>query len=181
MNYAGLPRQATHASGHVLDLPFTNIPAVEALVARELMAGSDHLSLRLRLQDRGTEPKPYLSRRWLIPEDKLPRLGNLVRLGTARLPDIETAKEEGIHQHCCQTCPRSGPCERELYPQLGTMIGTTYWNYRSGPQTRPALGQHEQAFHVRSHSPQILSPSVLSRPGTGTCSYLPCRLLYIIL
>ena len=86
MGFIGTLGEATHRAGHVLDLPFSNIPAATSKVDKSLIFGSDHLPLLVTIPSRGTEPPPETARRWNVPDTDLERFYNLTRMASHSLP-----------------------------------------------------------------------------------------------
>lgn len=91
--FIGQLGKPTHRDGHVIDLPFSNIPFAESDIAEDLGSGSDHLPLRIVLPGRGREPREERIRGWRVTPRDQDRLKDLAMLGARNLPQQEQSPE----------------------------------------------------------------------------------------
>ncbi|KAJ2900039.1 RNA-directed DNA polymerase from transposon X-element [Zalerion maritima] len=82
--YVGEAGVQTHASGHVLDLTFSNIPFATAEIADVLHPGTDHEGILIIIPSRG--PLSCEQHRLSVPDDKLEAFAGLVAMGAASAP-----------------------------------------------------------------------------------------------
>lgn len=98
MEFTGIYGEATHNSGNVIDMVFSNIPLVESSVIQDLEVGSDHRALLTIIPGRGTEPLE--KHRYRIAQRNLPCFAGLVRNGVATLPNVNVVRTEEQLEHC---------------------------------------------------------------------------------
>jgi ribonuclease HI len=87
MDFIGAPGVATHNTGHVLDLTFSNIPFAVTHIREDLYSGSDHETQVTVLPSRGQVPLDQFHYR--IPDEELGTFVALVRSGVALLPALD--------------------------------------------------------------------------------------------
>ncbi|KAI3326564.1 hypothetical protein HD806DRAFT_410813 [Xylariaceae sp. AK1471] len=87
MCFIGEPGKATHKDGHVIDLPFSNIPFAESRIDEDCMTGWDHYPQRIYLPDRG-QSSAMEQNGWRVNEDALERLAEIVAAKVHTLPEL---------------------------------------------------------------------------------------------
>ncbi|KAI0388333.1 Endonuclease/exonuclease/phosphatase, partial [Xylariaceae sp. FL0594] len=88
------PDVPTHDEGNVLDLAFSDVPMAEAMTNEALQSTSDHETLRIVVpitKDLTHRPK---SKKWIVPEDRLPELADIVKHRIHELPSLGSSTEE---------------------------------------------------------------------------------------
>ena len=85
--FTGIPGQATHRDGHVIDLVFSDIPFTETSVAGDLRTGSDHETLLTTIPGRGFSAPERV--RYRVPLDCIPEFYGLVKAGAQSLPSAD--------------------------------------------------------------------------------------------
>lgn len=97
MSFIGEPGVPTHVSGHVIDLPFSNIPFLEARRDTATISGSDHYPIRIPFTSVGTTPTQGDTRPRIADAD-LERVGDLAALAAQALPKHIPHTPEGVEE-----------------------------------------------------------------------------------
>ena len=76
--FTGIPGQAIHRDGHVIDLVFSDIPFIETFVAGDLKIGSDYETLLTIILKRGFSAPERV--RYKVPLDCIPEFYGLIKV-----------------------------------------------------------------------------------------------------